>query len=224
MKKITKLLPVALALMLISPSFAVAATDGDHTQTSVYSFTVDPYLDIKKISETTTATVNTIDDKYANFALSAAMGSTFKVYTNKADQKLYLHATAGEDITEAEAPALYGTAAALKLIFANTSSGNGSVKATADDVKSVKTSPTASPNAFALALTPVFAPATDAPTTAAVTSSVLGASTGVVTYEMKNGIYDVSYTCGQSAVDSSFNTYDTHGIYKATLTLSNSET
>ena len=219
MKKITKLLPIALALLLISPAFAEGVSHDPASQTSNYSLTLDPFLDIQKLSEKVTTTV-TFDENYANLNLNEALSSNFRVYTNDAEQKLYLYAAAG-DIAAKDAPALYGEKNALKIIFAKTSNNGGSVKATAEDIKAVVSTPQQSKNAFALDLKPTYKMATITPNGAiSDPTATFEEGTGVVTYSMQNGIYDFNYITGLKAVDSSFNTYDTKGVYKATLTLS----
>lgn len=215
MKKITKLLPIALAFLLMTPAFA-APSDA---QSSNYSLTLDPFLDIQKISEKINTTV-TFDDNYANLNLAEALTSSFRVYTNDAEQKIYLYAAAG-DLAAADAPALYGENDALKLIFANTSNTGGSVKATATDVKAVVSTPQQSKNAFALDLASTYDISTITPNGAVTKpTATFDKTKGVVTYSMQNGIYDLTYLTGVKAVDNSFNTYDTKGVYKATLTLS----
>lgn len=215
MKKITKLLPIALAFLLMSPAFA-ATSD---VQYSDYKLDLAPFLDIQKVSEKTSTTV-TFADNYENLNLSEALSSNFRVYTNDAEQKIYLYAAAG-DIAATEAPALYGEGDTLKLIFANISDGSGSVKATAQDIKSVVSTPQQSKNAFALDLKPTYDISSITPNGAeAKPTAAFDKTKGVVTYSMANGIYDFNYLTGQTAVDNSFNTYDTMGTYKATLTLS----
>ena len=213
MKKIVKLLPVVLATMLICPAFAAVAEQNSST----YTLQLDPYLDIQKTSEKTNTTV-TFDDNYANLNLAEPLGTTFRVYTNDAEQKLYLYASAGSVDANA-APALYGEEGALKIIFGNISTSGGSVAALADDIKAVVSNPTESKNAFALDLTPVCKKAAVTPNGATDDPEATLDEKGVVTYTMANGIYDMQYTTGKKAVDNSFNTYDTKGTYQAILNL-----
>lgn len=211
-----KLLPVFLALMLAAPAFAAAQTSD--VQSSTYSLSLSPFLDIQKLSEKTTTNV-TFDDNYTNLNLAEALSTNFRVYTNDAEQKIYLYASAGS-IAAKDAPALYGEAGALKLIFGNISTSDGSVAAKAEDIKNVIANPLQSKNAFALDLTPKCVVSSVTPNGAVSDPTATLSDDGIVTYSMTNGIYDMSYTTGLKAVDNSFNTYDTKGQYQAILTLS----
>ena len=213
MKKITKFLPVALALMLTCPAFAATSDNAKSTMT----LTVPEFINITKGSciETATASFN---DEYTTIDLDNAMSGVYTVITNKPGDKVKISATAMAD--GAETPALFGSDAdSLKLVLTNI--GSGKHAATVSAITNCKTGAAIDQNANAICfkLTPVITP--DATSGAkAPLSSKIGDDGYGVTYTIDNGKYDFTYTLGQKAESKTFSTHDTDGTYKATLTLS----
>ena len=213
--KIVKLLPVALALMLISPAFAEVVA-GSNTATSTQIITVPKFINITHIAgssvEETSAGFNAT---YDEITLAKAMNTQFHVVTNNPDEAIKLTATclAGGN----QVNALYGkNAKNLRLIFTN----NGTETRAADEsaVTNIMTAPAKAQNANAIAfvltptITPYKASGASAPTTTKEEDGVK--------YKIVNGAYDFNYTLAQTAVAGTFSTHDTDGTYKATLTLS----
>ena len=213
MKKITKFLPIVMALMLISPAFAATSESAQSTMT----LTVPEFINITKGSciETATASFN---DEYTTINLDNAMSGVYTVITNKPGDKVKISATALAD--GSETPALFGSDADnLKLVLTNIGSGKHAAKVSA--ITNCKTGAAIDQNANAICfkLTPVITP--DATSGAkAPLSSTMGDDDYGVTYTIDNGKYDFTYTLGQTAEAKTFSTHDTDGIYKATLTLS----
>lgn len=213
MKKITKFLPIAMALMLISPAFAATSESAQSTMT----LTVPEFINITKGTciETATASFN---DEYTTINLDNAMSGVYTVITNKPGDKVKISATALADGTET--PALFGSDADnLKLVLTNIGTGKHAAKASA--ITNCKTGAAFDQNANAICfkLTPVITP--DATSGAkAPLSSTMGDDDYGVTYTIDNGKYDFTYTLGQTAESKTFSTHDTDGTYKATLTLS----
>ena len=217
MKKITKFLPVALALMLTCPAFAATSNNAKSTMT----LTVPEFINITKGSCIETATAS-FDDTYKKITLDNAMSGVYTVITNKPGDKVKISATAMAD--GAETPALFGSDAdSLKLVLTNIGSGKHAATVSAlTNCKATKDTATAiaqNANAICFKLTPVITP--DATSGAkAPLSSTVGDDGYGVTYTIDNGKYDFTYTLGQTAESNTFSTHDTDGIYKATLTLS----
>ena len=111
MKKIVKLLPVALALMVAPMAFAEPASNAQ----SDMSITVSPFLNITKKSETATTGAQ-FNDSYTTLKLNTPLSAEFEVINNVPDKVIYLKATcpsAGGD-----QQALYGTAAdKINIVF-----------------------------------------------------------------------------------------------------------
>ena len=213
MKKFTKFLPIAMALMLISPAFATTSESAQSTMT----LTVPEFINITKGSCVETATAS-FNDEYTTINLDKAMSGVYTVITNKPGDKVKISATALAD--GSETPALFGSDADnLKLVLTNIGSGKHAAKASA--ITNCKTGAAIDQNANAICfkLTPVITP--DATSGAkAPLSSTMGDDDYGVTYTIDNGKYDFTYTLGQTAESKTFSTHDTDGTYKATLTLS----
>lgn len=213
MKKFTKFLPIAMALMLISPAFAATSESAQSTMT----LTVPEFINITKGSCVETATAS-FNDEYTTINLNNAMSGVYTVITNKPGDKVKISATALADGTET--PALFGSDADnLKLVLTNI--GNGKHAARASAITNCKTGAAIDQNANAICfkLTPVITP-DEASGAKAPLSSTMGDDDYGVTYTIDNGKYDFTYTLGQTAETKTFSTHDTDGTYKATLTLS----
>ena len=215
--KITKLLPVALALLLVSPAFADPTVYT--TQSSELTLTVPDFFNITiPDGGNYTSAVTITDDAYTALNVTNALVAPFHVVTNKASDGVTLSATAivaGEG--NATAPALYASGDDLHIAFTNTTSTE---KATTSAIQNItkNSSRTASENAnvIAFSITPSITP--KANSGAAAPTKV--ASENTVKYTIVNGEYDFVYTLGQTALPNTFSTMDQSGTYKATLTLS----
>ena len=214
MRKIVKLLPAALALMLISPAFAVPSDSAESTM----NITVAPFINIKKLSEVNSAQAQ-FDDEYSTLTTDKALGANFQVINNEVGKVVYLTATCPS--SDGTSKALYGEDdKKLNIVFSN------STKPTEVHTRHVTNitigSATAkgdNPNCFALSLTPTIEP--DSSSGAETPSATLEQSS--VKYTLKNGIYAMNYAVGQKALANTFSTHDTNGTYQATLTLTTTQ-
>ena len=231
--KITKLLPVALALTLsigsVYAGSVVQQTPAEQASIK-YQLQLDDYV---KITETggNTEVTGYYGDDYASLNLNKAFSANFQVITNSA-RKVKLssksYATSGPS-------GLYGyndDDKSFHLVFVNTTPAKDE-KGTAVTVPaSAVTSITGttvgsatlaeSPNAFALK----FTPSQDVKTVHNGTgeTALAGTITGVldttgITFTIPNGITTLYYASGVTALADTFNTRDTAGIYKADLYL-----
>lgn len=214
MKKIAKLLPVALALMIAVPAFAetVASKTSDKTtlQINVPKFI---YINHTSKADAESATAS-FDADYTILTLDKGMAATFSIVTNNPDEKVQLTATAKAGSTNVNA--LFGTATAPNIVFTNT--GAGKRQATADAVTNIITSPakTANANAFALAVQP----ATKAVADSGGVDPTPTKNGNAIEYPLVNGAYTFTYTFAQTALENTFSTHDADGQYQATITLS----
>ena len=216
MKKITKILPLAMAMLLMSPAFAADsyAPNSQHSADSTMVLTVPEFINITKTSAVETATAE-FDANYTTLTTNATMNANFRVITNVPNKNVYLKGTCLAD--GGDVPALYGGSAdeeaVLNLVFAN-----DNVKPSSADVANITGGSPAvesNPNAIAFTLTPKFTYDENTGAKKPVTAF----ETGKVSYTLQNGVYDVAYTLGTQALAGTFSTKDTFGTYKATLTL-----
>ena len=218
--KIVKLLPVALALMLISPAFAEVVA-GSNTATSTQIITVPKFINITHDPASVESATAQFNGTYNVITLDKSMNTQFHVVTNNPDEAIKLTATclAGKK----QVNALYGDDAKnLRLIFTNNGKDKRAAEATA--VTNIMGTPAIDQNANAIAftLTPTFAVDSTAGGTeprATLEAGGEGIQAGVK-YRITNGAYNFNYTVGTTAIANTFSTHDTDGTYKATLTLS----
>ena len=218
--KIVKLLPVALALMLISPAFAEVVA-GSNTATSTQIITVPKFINITHDPASVESATAQFNGTYSVITLDNSMNTQFHVVTNNPDEAIKLTATclAGKK----QVNALYGDDAKnLRLIFTNNGKDKRAAEATA--VTNIMGTPAIDQNANAIAftLTPTFAVDSTAGGTeprATLEAGGEGIQAGVK-YRITNGAYNFNYTVGTTAIANTFSTHDTDGTYKATLTLS----
>lgn len=214
MKKITKFLPVALALMLTCPAFAAASDNAKSTMT----LTVPEFINITKNDNCIETATASFDDTYTKITLDNAMSGLYTVITNKPGDKVKITATALAD--GVETPALFGTDDKnLKLVLTNIGTGKNQAKATA--ISNCKTGPAIADNANAIcfSLTPTVTPDAASGAKDPLTATMGDDGYGV-TYTIDNGKYGFSYVLNKTAESNTFSTHDTNGTYKATLTLS----
>lgn len=228
MKKLTKILPLAMALMLAAPAFAAEGDIGNAGNNKTFdsselSLTLPHFISItKKATSSETATAE-FDGNYTTLTPKPQLHSDFHVITNVPNKKIYLKGTC--PVGASELPALFADGfsdhtSTLNLVFANTT-----VSPDEDDVNHLTgggIDPKSSANAVAFTLSPNFT-FDQEETGAAVTASAFDSTKGVVTYTIQNGIYDIVYTLGTSATPGTFSTKDTFGLYKATLLLTDAQ-
>ena len=220
--KIVKLLPVALALMLISPAFAEEGAAASKTATSTQIITVPKFINITHDPASVESAGAQFNGTYSVITLDKSMNTQFHVVTNNPDEAIKLTATclAGGN----QVNALYGADAQnLRLIFTNNGTDKRAAEATAvTNIMGEKTAIAQNANAIAFTLTPTFAvDSTSGGTTPTATLEAGGEGTQAgVKYRINNGAYNFNYTVGTTAMADTFSTHDTDGTYKATLTLS----
>lgn len=103
MRKIVKLLPAALALMLMSPAVFAAASD---EATSTLNITVPEFINITKDNSSVETASATFDDNYTTITVTPALNAVFNVVNNQPDRAIYLSATA--PTSGGSTTALYG--------------------------------------------------------------------------------------------------------------------
>ena len=220
--KMKHLLPIAVALMLVTPSVMAATGEGTRSVNHLFKFTVDPYMNI---TDTTASGADTstahYDLDYAGINLDSALIPSFKVVTNHDDDTLFF--TAKTKVGGADVAALGGTDKDKPIIaFANTTHTTG---LTADAVSAAiaGTDVKSSPNVIAFQFNFDRANCCDTDTPATLKSTDIVPAKGHIKYTLKNGIYNFKYTSAQTAHPGSFSTHDEDGIYQTTITMSQAE-
>ena len=209
--KFTKFIPLVFALALACPAFAVATDEATSEQT----ITVPEFINITKKAgavETASATFSYV---YYAITLDNALSVTFNVVTNNPADHVYLTAYAKEN--SAQVKCLGGAVDALKIVFTNDSVATGSPTGAIENALSI--SPVLATNADAIAfnLTPVITASAESGMSVAPTGVL---ASNVVTYTFtKAGSCDFAYTSGTTQVANTFDTHDTAGTYKATLSM-----
>lgn len=207
--KITKILPLALAL---SMGCAIAAEST--TATVNYQLNLEDYIKIT----TTTANLGsdtTFGTDYGNIKINTDMSGKFNIISNAKTRTMDLVATKvdGEnplyDVTFDNAT---GTGTA-KLVFAHTTEipTASSIKNITDGTPAKNSNPNAI--AFEVAMKQTYK---DGP---GKISGAWDSTNKKIVYTMDNGISDLTFTVGGFNVENTFNTQDQSGTYKAVLTL-----
>ncbi len=211
--KFTKFIPVALALTLASPAFAVDDPAVLSAQSNL-SIPVNHYVVITKDAETPTTTA-TFNSTYDQMTLADSLGVTFHVLTNKAENDVVTFTATCPTVESATNNALGGAIDNMKIAFAKSDRSG-----TQAGVTNALTSPAAGSNAnvIAFTLTPTLTIDDTSGATAISTKSLSGA--GVAQYTLPtSGVYNFKYATGQEAITQTFSTHDTYGTYQATLTM-----
>ena len=205
--KITKILPLALALSICS---AFAA---DPASTTVnYTVTLDDYIKITTPNSALTAT-STFADGYTGITITN-MAGVFDIISNAKERTMQLSAAKVDGVdplydVNFDNPNKKGTA---KLVFAHTTEipdGDSITNITGG-------TPTVDENPNAIAFNVTIAHTYEhGPGAIAGTWS----KGNPITYTMNNGVSKLTYTIGGENVANTFNTQDQSGTYKATLTL-----
>ena len=216
--KITKLLPITLALLLCT---SAAMADPTPTATAPYNLTVDQFINITHASTKNSDTV-AVDDTYTTGTI-ADLSGTFTAVTNYS-QNLYLYSEVKTSDVAKSKKGLAGTSPTdLKLVFTNTDAEEDEDLLTETQLTTMQTSGAAkdSPNAimFKLTVTPSFVENTysawdeDTPTGTYADN--------VVTYAIPNSNSKYECLVNGSTLESSLNTLDQDGLYVSTLYLTN---
>lgn len=218
MKKIVKLLPVALALMIAVPAFA--EDTASESATSTLNLTVDKFINITH-SDSSVETANaTFNPSYTTITTDKALTAAFHVINNDPTRKIYLSATA--PTSGGQTPALFASDAAgagLSIVLTN-SSRQPAASAVTNITGRSGVAKASNPDAIGFTITPTIAPKDG---TGAEEPTVSYAD-NKVTYAIKNGEYDMSYALNTTAIGETFSTHDTDGTYQATVTLTTSGT
>ena len=205
--KFTKLIPLAMAAMLVSPAFA----DPPTSQSELLQITLPAFVSVTKESATGKQTASaTYNDTYSTITLSQAMNAKFRVRTNYHSNVLTVHATAPLT-SSGSAEALYGDAAAPKLVFTNSTTGSQPAEASVTDITGGTLS--SNPNAIAFGITRTYGKEIY-PEGATISENLSGTT---LTLGIPNGEYTFDYTLATTAEASTFNTLDEKGTYQATI-------
>ena len=229
--KISKLLPITLALSLcMSTATFAAMEETKQLNQADYKLYLTEYLDIEATAPTEVGAVD-YNSNYSSISLQAPVTGSFQVISNTNTKDVYLYATC---LAGSEVPALYGTDVnELKLVFTNIAvaapeSEEGApvegAKTTSDSVVSgirngTITEASGSPNAivFDLKVTPTL-DANKSLAGGSITAGTISDNTNVK-YTMPNGV--ATFACSVSGTDAvHFSPLDTNGTYRATLYMS----
>ena len=210
--KITKVLPLALALAFCMP--ATFAEGESPSANAVYQLNLPEYL---KIATTTAnpATDVTFDDDYAGANLESAITGSFKVVTNLPTRAVYLQATCA--VEGDTALALYSPDAdPTKIYIVLTNEDHLPTASAVTAARGGSSDKAATPDTIALALTPTTAH--DNFPSNGIKAKWDNAK-NQIEYTILNGTGTFDYTTSEKVEPTSFSTHDTKGTYKATLTM-----
>lgn len=209
--KFTKLLPIALALLLTT-SGAYAATEATNSsQNAEYILNLAEFFDIE-VTPPTGPSTTSFSGNYTAINIDTPLVGSFQVISNTNTKDVYLYGTCEAGGAQ---PALYGDADNLKLVFTNQDDAAESTAVEA--IRTGSQDPDASPNAIAFNLT-VATEHSGGPTNALLSKSFDDDKN--MHYSIENGKAIFTCTVQGSAQDSSFSTRDTDGTYKATIYMS----
>lgn len=209
-KKLTKLLPAALALMLMSTAAYAVPSD---EATSTLQITVPEFINITKDGSSTETTSATFDDNYSTITLSPSLNAIFNVINNQPGREIYLSATA--PTSGGSTTALYGDDADnMKIVFTNNSRQPADTSVT-NITSGSGTAYKGNPDAIAFAISPTITPDTES----GAEEPQKEFNSNKAKYTIKNGKYKMQYTIGTTAEANTFSTHDTDGTYQATMTL-----
>ncbi len=214
--KFTKFIPLALALALAVPAFA----DPVASQNDELKFTLSPFFNITKNPGKVYQGVVAVDDAYTELTVSTPITFGYHVITNNRSDAVQL--TVKADSSTGQVAALGGTVGNPIVVFTNTTvtAENRPTKAQIQSAASSSTDKSATPNAIAFNVTPVCKMVDDTGATAdpAGTMSAPAGDLANIKYTFNNGEYNFDYTIS-TAINGTFSTYDTEGLYKAYVTM-----
>ena len=227
--KITKILPIALALSLSigvasaesTPlqSGTATATTGDPSDTAniEYQLTLSDYVRIKENSVETTVNA-TYGTGYKSLTLGGTFTADFEVITNKARNVILQSPCYGDESVSA----LYGLNGehGFNVVFVNSSTDFDSDAVTSITTPGDGVSALAdSPNAFAVSFEALDVSAVhsngDNEDAGTIASSLVN---GNIVFAIPNGVSTLSFQ-SLDVIPATFNTRDTAGTYKAKLIL-----
>ena len=208
--KITKCLPLALVLMLTTSGVMAATEATNSSQAADYQLQLAPFFDIEVTKPAESTTVS-FTGNYTAIEIDTALLGVYQVVSNTTTKDVYLYASCEAG---GKQDAFYGSADDLRIILTNQTNAS-----TADAVAAIKAKKDSieSPNAISFILTTEYVHE-ETPTNDFLEEPAL--ADGNVKYVIPNGKHTFKYTLDGTAVDNSFSTMDTNGLYKATLTLS----
>lgn len=222
--KITKFLPIALALALSFTSVQAAVVEGEDESTQAtlnYQLTLNDYIKITSTNpETTLTSAGTFDDDYTNLTLQDSMDSGFTIISNAENRTLKLTATN----TAATTPsAMYGfDNGSFYLVFTNASATGGVAASSVTNITAPgegATEPSLNPNAIAFKVTATEGHSGGPAASESVKPFVSSWVTDHIEYAMMNGTATLGFKINNKAEQTTFSTHDTKGTYQATLTL-----
>lgn len=217
MKKIVKLLPVALALMIAVPAFADTASEN---ATSTLNLTVDKFINITHSDSSIETAKATFDPSYTTITVDNSLTAAFHVINNDPTRKIYLSATA--PTSDGNTPALFASDAAgadLSIVLTN-STRKPAANAVTNITGRSGVAKASNPDAIGFTIEPTVTPQSGT----GAEKPLISYADNKVTYAIKNGEYDMSYKLSTAAIAETFSTHDTDGTYQATVTLTTSGT
>ena len=207
----TKALFTTIAMAFcVTSAFAESATVN-------YEVTVPNYLTITAGGDPAAveATVSFSNSNTGTCTLAnSALTGAFTVVSNDPNQKVYLFGTAIGAETSKKALFQTGNAAPI-LAFAK--EGGTATATQIEDAASSSPAVANNPDVIAFTITP-----TTSVTVSGNATNLTGTyQTDHITYNMGNGVGTFTYVIGGVNVSNTFDTGDTAGTYKATLTMTN---
>ncbi|MCQ2743705.1 MAG: hypothetical protein MJ230_02770 [bacterium] len=207
--KITKFLPIVIALALVCPAFA---EDQKLSDTSTLNLTLSKFCRVTSNLPSDTATA-TFDAEYKVITLGKAMAPSFHIVTNDPAQTIKVSAlTAGKDALYKVDANTYG------LAFANTTTGHIPDASAIADITAAEASPAIASNPDVIGFK--FTNWTMTPSATyggAITSDTKGQN--LRTYVLENGTYDLSMTLNTTQEEGTFSTHDAAGTYTTVITV-----
>ena len=200
----------------IAMSFCMTSVFAE-SATVNYTVTVPNYLTITAGGDPAAveATVSFSNSNTGTCTLaSSALTGTFTVVSNDPNQKVYLFGSATGAELSKKALFQAGSAAPI-LAFAK--EGGTATATQIEDAASSGPAVANNPDVIAFTIS-----ATTTATVSGNNSNLTGTyQTDHITYNMGNGVGSFTYVIGGPNVDGTFDTGDTAGTYKATLTMTN---
>ena len=216
--KFTKFIPMAMAVAFaVTPAFA-ANTD---TVETTLQLTNPEYFNITELPGAVKTATGTIAENAETGVISLSyttpMSVTYRVVNNMKDKTFYVKAKAQG---AGECNAFGGTAVnAMKLVFANTSSGLVPTDAAIGNAAGA--SPAVESNANAIAFT--FTPGAIVKTQGSIADPTLNGKTELQ-YVAQPGTFELPYTLGTAPVSGTFSSHDGAGTYQAVITVTDTAT
>jgi len=213
--KITKILPLALALSIYGCAFAEEAeTPETLSKSAVVNYTIN-LKDYIRITTSTPAlsSETTFGNNYKSVNITSDMTGIYHVISNAKTRTMELKATDVNSENPLYDVAFDGDAGTAKIVFAHTTEIPAGTSIS--NITGANPAVDSNPNAIAFNVTlghtydhgpGSITPSWDSPN-------------NTIVYTMNNGESDITIKVGGKNVDSTFNTQDQSGLYKATLTL-----